>query len=298
MIIISLVVSMLFSPQIGIAHAAPNVAEIKTLPPSQVVLAPPFVTSLGEIEAMQNLELSHRDVVKLFPLPEWGIGSQVQIWRAPEYTITDSDHQLTIKSWGYTVGEVLTEAQIQIGPEDTVSPALTETVSRDLTIAITRIARDSLVVSEDIAYETQKKDDSTLERGKQKVITEGEKGRKEIEYLVTTKNGKEESRTKIKETIVKAPVTKVIAIGTKDTVVSSVSGRSSWTFTKTAMRNYSRGTTIRVTNLANGKSVVTQVGDYGPTSATGRVLDLNIDAWEQIASASEGIINVRVEEIQ
>jgi len=298
MIIISLLVNLLFSSQPATVQAAPSVEEIQTLPPSEVIMARPFVTSLGEIEVIHNLELDSRDIIKLFPSPELGIGSQVRIWRAPEYIINDSNHQLTVKSWGYTIDEVLKEAKIQLGPEDTISPPITETVSRGITISITRIAKGSLVVSEDIPYKTETKEDNTLEKGKQKVITEGERGRKDIEYLVITKNGFEESRTLIKETVVKTPVSRVIAIGTKETVLSSVSGKSSWTYTKTAMRNYSRGTSIRVTNLANGKSVTTTVGDYGPSTGTGRILDLNIDAWEQIASSSEGVISVKVEEIK
>jgi rare lipoprotein A (peptidoglycan hydrolase) len=50
-------------------------------------------------------------------------------------------------------------------------------------------------------------------------------------------------------------------------------------------------TTVRVTNIANGKSVDVRINDRGPYS-TGVDLDLSRSAFETIASAGAGIINV------
>ena len=55
-------------------------------------------------------------------------------------------------------------------------------------------------------------------------------------------------------------------------------------------------TKLLVTNLANGKSVEVRVNDRGPY-ATGVDLDLSRSAFEAIASAGAGIINVEFKEI-
>jgi rare lipoprotein A len=54
------------------------------------------------------------------------------------------------------------------------------------------------------------------------------------------------------------------------------------------------GTKIRVTNLANKKSVVVEVNDRGPY-VKGRELDLSKKAFAMIASTNRGYITVNIE---
>jgi rare lipoprotein A len=53
-------------------------------------------------------------------------------------------------------------------------------------------------------------------------------------------------------------------------------------------------TRVKVTNLANGKSVVVRINDRGPFVA-GRCLDLSRAAFETIASLSSGVATVKYE---
>ena len=50
---------------------------------------------------------------------------------------------------------------------------------------------------------------------------------------------------------------------------------------------------MRVTNTANGKSVTVTINDRGPY-IDGRIIDLNEQAFTQIASKRTGVINVRI----
>ncbi|MER7006572.1 septal ring lytic transglycosylase RlpA family protein [Dactylosporangium sp. NPDC000555] len=54
------------------------------------------------------------------------------------------------------------------------------------------------------------------------------------------------------------------------------------------------GTVVRVTNLANGKSVDVRINDRGPFVA-GRCLDLARGAFVKIASVNAGVINAKYE---
>ncbi|MEN0038026.1 MAG: septal ring lytic transglycosylase RlpA family protein [Cellvibrio sp.] len=56
------------------------------------------------------------------------------------------------------------------------------------------------------------------------------------------------------------------------------------------------GTKLKVTNLANGKTVVVKVNDRGPF-IKGRILDLSKSAFSSIASVSAGVIEVKIEVI-
>jgi rare lipoprotein A len=61
-----------------------------------------------------------------------------------------------------------------------------------------------------------------------------------------------------------------------------------------AHRTFPHNTLVRVTNIANGKSVVVRINDRGPYVA-GRDMDLSLGAFTQIADRSKGKIQARFE---
>lgn len=65
-----------------------------------------------------------------------------------------------------------------------------------------------------------------------------------------------------------------------------------------AMWNVPFNQKLRVTNLANGKSIVVRVNDRGPHKRfvrKGRVIDLTRTAFKQIGGTKKGLIQVQVE---
>lgn len=60
-----------------------------------------------------------------------------------------------------------------------------------------------------------------------------------------------------------------------------------------AHRTLPKGTIVNVTNLANGRSTQCRVADRGPF-VEGRIIDLERGVFSQIASTSQGVINVRI----
>lgn len=61
-----------------------------------------------------------------------------------------------------------------------------------------------------------------------------------------------------------------------------------------AHRDYEFGTKVKVTNIANKKSVIVRINDRGPY-VEDRIIDLSKRAFTEIASIEEGIITVTVE---
>ncbi|HEY9210554.1 MAG TPA: septal ring lytic transglycosylase RlpA family protein [Methylotenera sp.] len=57
------------------------------------------------------------------------------------------------------------------------------------------------------------------------------------------------------------------------------------------------GSSVKVTNKNNGKSVVVKVNDRGPF-AKDRVIDLSKSAFSSIGNPSSGVINVSIEVVQ
>jgi rare lipoprotein A len=61
-----------------------------------------------------------------------------------------------------------------------------------------------------------------------------------------------------------------------------------------AHKSLPKGTALRVTNLANGKTTTCVVNDRGPY-VEGRILDLSTAAFGEIANISDGVIRVAIE---
>ena len=64
--------------------------------------------------------------------------------------------------------------------------------------------------------------------------------------------------------------------------------------TTCAHRSLPKGTALRVTNLANGKTTSCVVNDRGPY-VEGRILDLSKTGFSEIANLSDGVIRVAIE---
>jgi LysM repeat protein len=86
------------------------------------------------------------------------------------------------------------------------------TLERQLVTVVTKERQKNI---EEIPFETEIQMDNTLEKGKTKVIKEGEKGQKEVYLLITKENGKEVKREVLEEKVIKEPVKKIVVKGTK-----------------------------------------------------------------------------------
>ena len=65
-----------------------------------------------------------------------------------------------------------------------------------------------------------------------------------------------------------------------------------------AHRTYPKGTKLRVARLKTGTSVIVTVNDWGPEEWTGRIIDLEKQAFQAIATTGAGEVYVSVEKIQ
>ena len=157
-------------------------------------------------------------------------GMEIHIIQMKQVTVTADGEKQKIYTEAATVQELLDELKITVGKKDRVTPELTEEITDETTkVKVQRVKVKKETETEAISYEEKTVYSDNLKKGTTQVTTEGEEGSKEITYEVTYVDGKEESRKAVDEKIVKEPVTKVTAIGTKETVVNkpSSSGSSS-----------------------------------------------------------------------
>lgn len=112
------------------------------------------------------------------------------------------------------VKSVLDAGNITLEPEDSVTPALTTKVDESTVISISRADTQAETSETAIAFNTVKKETTSLPQGQQKVQTEGQEGVLQTTSMVTRSAGKVVSSTVFAKYVKKAPVDKVILVGT------------------------------------------------------------------------------------
>jgi len=229
----------------------------------------------GEKAEMNFLDPSLK-IVNIFD-PSLGVGGVQVIFRAPEYKVLDAGRAIYIRSFKAHVGGVISDGGIVLAKEDFVNPPL-DALAQD-NIEITRVSIAEIEEYETISYKTKEIEDPNLERGLKKVENVGKTGKKKFVYRVRRENGIEVARELLRSEIVEKPEDRVVKIGTKVIVLSSVRGYATLykpPYCTVVSANFEKGTLVRITNLANNVSVFKYVDcTWGPgSSPEGIVLDL------------------------
>lgn len=256
--------------------------------------------TIGEFLAEKNITLGEKDYI--FPSPETKIfpGSHIIIYRTLPVTITVDGQIIKFDTLGATVQDAINEANVVLSHADKINPPLNNLLKSDINIVITRINFEEIILEEDIPFQIVEKEDNTVLWQKREIKQKGEKGIREKTYKITYTNGKETNRTLLNSKTTKPPVPQIEAIGTKIIVGKVQTGAATWySFgddLTCASLDFPIGKYLRVTNRANGKSVIVQVNDSGPYGKD-RIIDLNKKAFQRIGDIGIGVINVKVEEI-
>ena len=126
-----------------------------------------------------------------------------------------------------TVKDVLETGDITLDPDDAVSPSLKSKVTEATVVTINRADADVETNDTEIAFNEVRKETSSLPKGQEKVETEGQKGIMETTSLVKRAGDKVVSSNVFASWVKKAPVDKVILVGTGSTESPSTSSSSS-----------------------------------------------------------------------
>lgn len=217
-------------------------------------------------------------------------------------TVHDTGLEFKVTTRKTTVQQVLSELNIKLHPQDSITPTLETPLNSGLHIVIERkVFKRKLPVS----FETLYVKDENLLYEREIVREWGIPGLKEETYLID-KDGREQI---LEEKILVSPTPKIIARGTKIVPTGFQEfGQASW------CKPYSdwgyvaahpilkRGSKVLVTNLENLRQIVVKIVDWGPDRSIfpERVIDLSPKAFVKLeASLSRGIIKrVKIEEIK
>nr|WP_245247333.1 MULTISPECIES: 3D domain-containing protein [unclassified Paenibacillus] len=146
-------------------------------------------------------------------------GDRIIIEKAKPVQLTDGGQTKTVYTTGKTVEQLFADLQITLSELDKVTPALDSVIDENSEVKIVRIKKDVEEIQEPIAFDTVKKNEPKLIRGKEQIVQEGQEGILLKKKEKVFENGVLVSEQIVDEKIQTESVQKIIAVGTKNPVV-------------------------------------------------------------------------------
>lgn len=201
--------------------------------------------TVGEFLKEQKIPL--RDEDKIVPSVDAKLENEmnIEIDRAFQLHVVDGGVPKKVWSTSATVADFLKQQGIDMQTLDRVEPSLETPIKPNSVVNVVRVQKVTDVVEEPVKYKVISQKDSSLPKGKEKVITEGKEGLVSNQYEIITENGKEIKRTVVDSKVLRASTDQVVAVGTKainDTASrGEVAGGREMTVTATAYTAYCNG---------------------------------------------------------
>lgn len=147
---------------------------------------------------------------------EGGAGLKLSVDRAIPFTFVLYGKRLDeTRTQATTVGEMLEEKKVKLGPKDGTSLPLSTPIVAGMSVEVWRNGIQTVTQEEDIPMPTEQIKDQDREVGFKEVRTTGKPGKKQVTYEINTQNGKEVGRKVIQEVETLAAVKQVEVIGAK-----------------------------------------------------------------------------------
>ncbi len=152
------------------------------------------------------------------------IGEKVVIDRATPAHLNLYGKQIEVRTRAKSVGELLKEKDVKLGPDDTVQPAVDTALAANSQVFVTRTGTQIVSIEEEIPMPEEIIEDASLSFGATAIRQQGAVGKKIVTYQIETKNGQEVGRKAIQEIIALEPVKQVVARGKAYSVPDDKSG--------------------------------------------------------------------------
>lgn len=142
-------------------------------------------------------------------------GMEIRVHRSFPVELVIGGKARTVRVTGGLVSALLEREAIELGPWDRVIPEGSSTVKPEMRVEVIRVTKENVIVREEIPYAVKQWAEPTLEKGKTRIVRQGEPGLREKVWEVTYENGKEVNRRLVETRIVRQPRDHIIGIGTR-----------------------------------------------------------------------------------
>lgn len=176
-----------------------------------------WVTAMSVSEALQQVGLRadgavlSADRTRAIPLK----GFSLDVRTRKSVQLLDGGRVRRVLSNGLTVNDLLTEQRVVVRPADQLVPVATTPLRDGAIVRVTRVDGGRLVDTVPIAFGVERRPDSSMFKGDTKTVREGRVGTLRRTFSLRLVNGKLMQKRLVTSVRVSAPVTKIVAYGTK-----------------------------------------------------------------------------------
>ncbi|HVS58148.1 MAG TPA: G5 domain-containing protein [Candidatus Saccharimonadales bacterium] len=175
-------------------------------------------TTGRSIAAQANVTVNPEDNVAIVPaqnfVTDMAIGQRVVIDHALPVTLNLYGDRIATRTHAKTVGQLLSDKNVQLKSGDNVVPSADTTVTAGMQVYVIRKGVKVVTQTVAIPMPVDTIQDSSLAYGTSAVRQHGSNGKKVVTYQIHTENGHEVSRTELQSVITVQPVTQIVVVGT------------------------------------------------------------------------------------
>ena len=177
-----------------------------------------FATDPAEVLDQAGLTLEQYDTYTT----QTGEGvEEITICRSQRVTVDYHGEEMVVTTFGETAGELLSRLNLEVGEYDVLSHAPETPTGDGMVLCVNQIIKTQESYSAALPHEVTYCNDPTIPEGTQAVLTTGVDGELLRTADVVYVNGEEVLRSVLSETVTRAPVTEVIAIGTGEETITA-----------------------------------------------------------------------------
>lgn len=177
-----------------------------------------IVTALTVDEVLDGLgeASSRRDVVRPSRLTPVRSGMVVQVRTPVPVTVAVDGAEHEVITDATDVGAVLAGLGVHVGPADRVHPGMGATPEEGMRIAVQRVHVTEEARQEPVPFATDERPTDELPRGERRQVRPGREGVREVVDEVVRVDGVEESRTRVREQVLRESENAVVEVGTAE----------------------------------------------------------------------------------
>ena len=202
-------------------------------------------------------------------------GLVVKLTNAYHVTVTADGVSTALLIGEGTVADALQQANVSLGENDEVQPAVSEALFDNLEITVYRVTYAQRTVNEKIAFVKKTVKSSSMYEGQSEITQAGQNGEKTVTYRDKIVDGVYASSEVLSETVLTESVPQITTVGTKQKAVAVASLRNGGTpiseLTQPAFLKIENGAPTEYKQIITGKAAAYTAAP-GSKTASGRTV--------------------------
>ena len=186
-----------------------------------------WTTAPTVAQALSQLGFSTTDFTSVSRSRRLPLGAtDISVRTAKDVTVVHDGRTTRVSTTDATVGQLLSDLNVTLGPDDRLSSALGDPLTDGAQLTVRRVEHKTLTQTRVLPFRTRTTSDPSLATGTTEVRA-GHRGLQRIRWAAVYVDGKLVGKTRIDVTVVRTPLDRLNRVGTKQPVVAAAAPRSS-----------------------------------------------------------------------